>query len=60
MAATAVLVSKLTHWYAVPHWAPLASLIAVGLSFVALGNFVVLFAIFSQTQGLSLHDLDRS
>ncbi|MBI3542318.1 MAG: glycosyltransferase [Deltaproteobacteria bacterium] len=59
LAAATVLAGKLTHCFPVPHWAPLAVIITLALSFIALGNFVVLFAIFSQTQGLSLHDLDR-
>jgi hypothetical protein len=60
VAAAAVAAGKLLHLYYVPHWAP--ALVGSGLllSFIALGNFVVLFAIFTQTQGLSLHDLDRS
>jgi hypothetical protein len=29
------------------------------LSFVALGNFVVLFAVFSQSQGISLSNLEH-
>jgi polyisoprenyl-phosphate glycosyltransferase len=49
------------HFFAgidVPDWAINLTIALVVLSFVALGNFVVLFTIFSQSRGLSLIRLE--
>jgi hypothetical protein len=43
---------------AVPGWATYSLLLLLTLSFVALGNFVVLFAIFSQSRGTALGNLE--
>ena len=45
---------------AIPGWATYTLLSVVLLSFVAIGNFVILFALFSQSQGVSLSSLDRN
>jgi hypothetical protein len=44
---------------AIPGWATSTLLLVLMLSFVALGNFVVLFAVFSQSQGISLSNLEH-
>jgi polyisoprenyl-phosphate glycosyltransferase len=44
---------------AIPGWATYALLGTVILSFVALGNFITLFAVVSQSLSISLADLDR-
>lgn len=44
---------------AVPGWASYTLLGVVILSFVALGNFITLFTVFSQSLGISLSDIDR-
>jgi polyisoprenyl-phosphate glycosyltransferase len=44
---------------AIPGWASYTLLGVVILSFVALGNFITLFAVFSQSLGISLSDIDR-
>jgi polyisoprenyl-phosphate glycosyltransferase len=44
---------------AIPGWATYTLLLTLLLSFVALGNFVILFALFSQSQGISMSFLDR-
>ena len=43
---------------AIPDWALSSLQIAVILSFIALGNFIVLFAVFSQSRGISLATLE--
>jgi hypothetical protein len=43
---------------AIPGWAIGTLLGLVILSFVALGNFVVLFAVFSHSRGISLANLE--
>jgi hypothetical protein len=45
---------------AIPGWATLTILAMLLLSFVALGNFITLFTVFSQSMGISLSDIDRS
>lgn len=42
----------------VPGWATITLLSLLVLSFVALGNFIVLFAVFSHSRGLSLANLE--
>jgi hypothetical protein len=44
---------------AIPGWATYCILLLLVFSFVALGNFLVLFAIFSQSQGIALSYLDH-
>lgn len=44
---------------AIPGWATYTLLMVLVLSVVSLGNFVVLFAVFSQSQGISLADVER-
>jgi hypothetical protein len=59
VAAFAVLAVRLFTESAVPGWATYTLLFLLTLSFIALGNFVVLFAVFSQTRAMSfahLHD----
>lgn len=57
LAATTVAVRLFTD-LAVPGWATSVLLLLLLLSFVALGNFVVLFAVFSQSQGISLSNVE--
>jgi hypothetical protein len=49
---------------AIPGWTSITLLAVLGGSLVALGNFVVLFAVFTHSRGISLanleHDVDRS
>jgi hypothetical protein len=45
---------------AVPGWATSALIGMTILSFVALGNFITLFAIYSQSHGISLADIERA
>jgi hypothetical protein len=44
---------------AIPGWATYTLLLILTLSFVALGNFVILFTLFSQSQSVALASLDR-
>jgi hypothetical protein len=55
----AVLAVRLFTNAAIPGWATSTLLLVLTLSFVALGNFVVLFAVFSQSQGISLSNLEH-
>jgi hypothetical protein len=57
VAALAVLGVRLFTDAAVPGWATYTLLFLLILSFVALGNFVVLFAVFSQTRAMSFANL---
>lgn len=43
----------------IPAWTTYGVLTVLLLSFVAIGNFVILFALFSQSQGVGLGYLDR-
>lgn len=45
---------------AIPGWATSAIVGMLLLSFIALGNFITLFAVFSQSMSISLSDIDRS
>lgn len=45
---------------AIPGWATSAIVGTLLLSFIALGNFITLFAVFSQSMGISLSGIDRS
>lgn len=59
MAAT-VLATKIFTTAAVPGWATATLLGILVLSFLALGNFVVLFVVFSHSRGVSLSGLEES
>jgi hypothetical protein len=43
----------------IPGWATTTLLGLLVLSFIALGNFVVLFAVFSHSRGISLSNLEE-
>jgi len=43
----------------IPGWATASLLGLLIISFVALGNFVVLFAVFSHSRGISLANLEQ-
>jgi hypothetical protein len=58
-AAIAVVCVKLFTDQAIPGWATSTLLLLIVLSFVALGNFVVLFAVFAQSRGLSLAHVEE-
>ena len=60
LAAVAVVVTKYFTSLAIPGWATYSMLGLVVLSFVALGNLVVLFVVFSQSRGLSLANLEET
>jgi polyisoprenyl-phosphate glycosyltransferase len=45
---------------AIPGWATSAIIGTLLLSFIALGNFITLFAVFSQSMGISLSGIDRA
>jgi len=55
----AVLAVRLFTKAAIPGWATSTLLLVLMLSFIAVGNFVVLFAVFSQSQGISLSNLEH-
>jgi polyisoprenyl-phosphate glycosyltransferase len=55
----AVVATKAFTDRAVPGWATSTLLAFLISSLVALGNFIVLFAVFSQSRGLSLSDLEN-
>ncbi len=57
LAALAVLAIRLFTESAVPGWATYTLLFLLTLSLIALGNFVVLFAVFSQTRAMSFANL---
>jgi hypothetical protein len=57
--AVAVACIKLFTNRAIPGWATSTLLLLILVSFVALGNFVVLFAVFSQSRGMSLADVEE-
>jgi len=44
---------------AIPGWATYTLLLVLILCFVSIGSFVILFVLFSQSQGVSLSSLDR-
>ncbi len=57
--ATAIVFIRLFTDLAIPGWATYMLLLLVLLSFIALGNFIILFALFSQSQSISMSFLDR-
>jgi hypothetical protein len=64
VASAALLGVRVFSNAAIPGWTSVTLLGVLGGSLVALGNFVVLFAVFSHSRGISLanleHDVDRS
>jgi len=57
--ATVIVFIRLFTDLAIPGWATYTLLLIVLLSFIALGNFIILFALFSQSQSISMSFLDR-
>jgi hypothetical protein len=57
--AVAVVCVKLFTNRGIPGWATSTLLLLIVVSFVALGNFVVLFAVFSQSRGMSLANVEE-
>lgn len=58
LLGVAVIVVKVFTDEAIPGWATSTLLALIISSMVALGNFVVLFAVYAQSRGLSLSDLE--
>lgn len=58
VASIAIVAVRLSTDRAVPGWATYSLLSLLLLSAVTLGNLVVLFAVFSQSQGISLSNLE--
>ncbi len=58
--AAVVLGARVFGGIAIPAWATYGLLVVLTISFLALGNFVIIFTIFSQSQGVSLASLDRT
>lgn len=59
LVSVGVLGSWVFGWQGLPAGAPIVALVLIGLSFVSLGNFVLLFALFAQHQGISLSNIER-
>ena len=57
--AVAVVCVRLFTKSAIPGWATSTLLLLIVVSVVALGNVVVLFAVFSQSRGMSLADVEE-
>ncbi len=55
-----VIVIRFTTTSAIPGWATATLLGILILSFIALGNFLVLFVVFSHSRGISLAGLEDS
>jgi hypothetical protein len=58
LLSLAVVFTRIFTSAAIPGWATFTLLLLVILSFVALGNFVILFTVFSQSRGASLGNLE--
>lgn len=58
LMALVVVATRVLTTIAVPGWATSAVLLILTLSFVALGNFVILFALFAQSSSISLANLE--
>jgi hypothetical protein len=58
--AVAVVAVKLATSEAIPGWATYTLLLLAILSFIALGNFVLLFTVFSQSRGSALANLEQT
>ena len=54
-----VIAIRLFTTSAIPGWATATLLGVLILSFIALGNFLVLFAVFSHSRGMSLAGLEE-
>jgi polyisoprenyl-phosphate glycosyltransferase len=54
-----ILVCKIFFDFQLSSWASFGLITSTALSFIALGNFIVLFTIFSESRGSSLSWLDR-
>lgn len=59
LLGAAVVAVKLGTDEAIPGWATSSLLALMISSLVALGNFVILFAVYSQSRGLSLSELEQ-
>ncbi len=60
MLAIAVVATKVFTSAAIPGWTTTTLLGLIIVSFVALGNFIVLFAVFSHSRGISMANLEDS
>lgn len=60
LLSLAVVATKVFTSAAVPGWATATLLGVLLLSFLALGNFVILFVVFSHSRGISLAGLEES
>jgi glycosyltransferase involved in cell wall biosynthesis len=58
LGAAAILCQKLFTASAIPGWASITALGSLLVSLVALGNFVTLFVLFSQTRAVSLGNIE--
>lgn len=58
LASLAVVIVRLFTTAAIPGWATATLVCTLILSFLALGNFVVLFVLFSHSRGISLAGLE--
>jgi polyisoprenyl-phosphate glycosyltransferase len=56
----AVFILKYLNAEPIPGWAMFTFLLSLGLSLNAVASFIILFTVFSQSQGVSLQTLDRS
>src|SRR5437879_13317345 len=59
VASLTVIGIRLLTEAAIPGWATSTLLLVLILSFVALGNFVVLFVVFSESRGISLQNIEE-
>ena len=60
VAALAVVAIRVFTSAAIPGWATVTLICTLLMSFLALGNFVVLFVVFSHSRGISLAGLEES
>jgi hypothetical protein len=58
LTALAILAVRLFTESAVPEWASITAVGSLIVSLVALGNFVTLFVLFSQTRAVSLASIE--
>jgi hypothetical protein len=58
--AVTVATIKLATSLAIPGWATYTLLLLAILSFIALGNFILLFTVFSQSRGSALANLEQA
>lgn len=57
--ATTIVITRLFTDSAIPGWASTMALVSLIISLVALGNFVTLFMLFSQTRAVSLSSIEQ-